>query len=281
MTAGGKLDLAFAGPAALAAQVRAGDVHPRELVELFLTRIQTLDPHCNAFRTTMPDQALAEAEAAVGSGSAGRLAGVPIAIKDDTPLAGQSATRGSRSYGPPATADAEVVRRLRAAGAIPIGITNVPELMIFPWTASAANGITRNPWNPERTTGGSSGGSAAAVAAAMVPASTGSDGGGSLRIPAASCGLVGMKPTRGRVSAQPSSGGWLVRSVYGALARTVRDSALMLDVMHGAVPEDSSAAGGLDRFTGSYEDAAGTPPGGLRIAVSTKQAPAVPARVSR
>jgi amidase len=110
-----------------------------------------------------------------------------------------------------------VVRRLRAAGAIPIGITNVPELMIFPWTASAANGITRNPWNPERTPGGSSGGSAAAVAAAMVPASTGSDGGGSLRIPAASCGLVGMKPTRGRVSAQPGSGGWLGLSVYGAL----------------------------------------------------------------
>jgi amidase len=163
----------------------------------------------------MPEQALAEAEAAAGS--AGRLAGVPIAIKDDIPLAGQSATRGSRSYGPPATADAEVVRRLRAAGAIPIGITNVPELMIFPWTASAANGITRNPWNPERTPGGSSGGSAAAVAAAMVPASTGSDGGGSLRIPAASCGLVGMKPTRGRVSAQPGSGGWLGLSVYGAL----------------------------------------------------------------
>jgi amidase len=173
-----------------------------------------------------------------------------------------------------------VVRRLRAAGAIPIGITNVPELMIFPWTASAANGITRNPWNPERTPGGSSGGSAAAVAAAMVPASTGSDGGGSLRIPAASCGLVGMKPTRGRVSAQPGSGGWLGLSVYGALARTVRDSALMLDVMHGALPEDSYAAGGLDRFTGSYEDAAGTPPARLRIAVSTKLAPGVPARVS-
>jgi amidase len=123
VSASAELDLAFAGPAALAARVRAGDVHPRELVELFLTRIQTVDPHCNAFRTTMPEQALAEAEAAAGS--AGRLAGVPIAIKDDIPLAGQSATRGSRSYGPPATADAEVVRRLRAAGAIPIGITNV------------------------------------------------------------------------------------------------------------------------------------------------------------
>jgi len=128
VSASAELDLAFAGPAALAARVRAGDVHPRELVELFLTRIQTLDPHCNAFRTTMPEQALAEqalAEAEAAAGSAGRLAGVPIAIKDDIPLAGQSATRGSRSYGPPATADAEVVRRLRAAGAIPIGITNV------------------------------------------------------------------------------------------------------------------------------------------------------------
>ena len=96
-----------------------------------------------------------------------------------------------------------------AAGAIPIGITNVPELMMFPWTASAAHGVTRNPWDPTRTPGGSSGGSAAAVAAGLVPVATGSDGGGSIRIPAACCGLVGMKPTRGRVSTQPAAEGWL------------------------------------------------------------------------
>ena len=145
----------------------------------------------------MPEQALAAADAATEAD--GPLAGVPIAIKDDTPVAGQVCTRGSRSQGPPETADAEVVRRLRAAGAIPIGITNVPELMIFPWTATDANGITRNPWDRNRTPGGSSGGSASAVASGMVPVATASDGGGSIRIPAAACGLVGMKPTRGRV----------------------------------------------------------------------------------
>src|SRR5262249_50240685 len=191
---------------------------PRELVELCLRRIEAIDPGLNAFRVTLPEEALAAADAAEDAIGDGPLAGVPIAIKDDMPVAGQSVTRGSRSYGPPANADGEVVRRLRAAGAIPIGITNVPELMIFPWTASAANGVTRNPWNPERTPGGSSGGSVAAVAAGMVPCATGSDGGGSIRIPAACCGLVGMKPTRGRVSSQPASEGWLGLSTFGALA---------------------------------------------------------------
>ncbi len=274
MTAGADLELAFAGPAALAELVRARELKPRELVELFLARIRALDPQCNSFRTTMPEQALREAEAASFGGP---LAGVPIAVKDDLPVAGQAVTRGSRSYGPPAAADAEAVRRLRAAGAIPIGITNVPELMVFPWTASAANGITRNPWDPRRTPGGSSGGSAAAVAAGLVPAATGSDGGGSLRIPAASCGLVGMKPTRGRVSAQPGRGGWLGLSVYGALARTVRDSALMLDVMHGALPQDPAPA---PPFAGSYLQAATTTPERLRIAISSKLPPGVVARVA-
>jgi amidase len=160
-------------------------------------------------------------------------------------------TWGSRTYGAPQPADAEPVRRLRAAGAIPIGITNVPELMIFPWTATEANGITRNPWDVGRTPGGSSGGSAAAVAAGMVPAATGSDGGGSIRIPAACCGLVGMKPTRGRVPGE----GWLDLSVFGALARTVTDSALMLGVMAG---------------TDEFVTAAGREPGRLRIATSRK-----------
>ena len=157
-------------------------------------------------------------------------------------MAGQSVSRGSRSFGPPETADSEVVRRLRAAGAIPIGITNVPELTIFPWTATAANGVTRNPWNLSRTPGGSSGGSAAAVAAGLVPAATGSDGGGSIRIPAACCGLVGMKAGRGRVPMAPSREGWLGLSVYGGLARTVADSALMLDAIHGAVATDADPA---------------------------------------
>ena len=172
MTAVTDTELAFAGPAALAEMVRAREVRPRELVELYLRRIEALNPRLNVFRTTFPEQALADADAAEGSD--GALAGVPIAIKDEIAVAGQVATKGSRSFGPPAGADAEPVRRLRAAGAIPIGITNVPELMIFPWTATKANGVTRNPWNPERTTGGSSGGSAGAVAAGMVAAATGS-----------------------------------------------------------------------------------------------------------
>jgi amidase len=286
MTATAGTDLAFAGPGALAGLVRAGEVAPRELVELFLRRIEAIDPKLNAFRVTMAEQALGEADALTGSGAAsaawGRpLAGVPIAIKDEMAVAGQVTTFGSRSFGPAAVADAEIVRRLRAAGAIPIGITNVPELMIFPWTASDANGITRNPWDPDRTPGGSSGGSAAAVAAGMAPAAsappTAADGGGSIRIPAACCGLVGMKPTRGRVSLAPASQLWLGLTVYGALARSVRDSALLLDVIHGPAAGDADVA---PPFSGSYERAAVTPPGRLRVAVSRKVPAGVIARLS-
>ncbi len=252
-------ELAFAGPAALAQLVRAKEVKPRELVELSLRRIEELDPKLNAFRVVLVEEALAAADAVADMD--GPLAGVPIAVKDDIALAGQATTKGSRSYGPPAAADAEAVRRLRAAGAIPIGITNVPELMIWPWTASEANGITRNPWDPSRTTGGSSGGSAAAVAAGMVPAATGSDGGGSIRIPAACCGLVGMKPTRGRVPAEHEQ--WIDLSVYGGLARSVKDSALMLSAMSD------------DRELATIAE-----PGRLRIAVSRKVPPGLIARVS-
>jgi amidase len=275
VTATSELELAFAGPTRLAAMVRAREVHPRELVELYLGRIERLDPRLNAFRTTLPERALAEA--AEAEGSEGPLAGVPIAVKDDLPVAGELATKGTRSIRASAPADAEAIRRLRAAGAIPIGITRVPELMIFPWTATDAGGITRNPWNPERTPGGSSGGSAAAVAAGLAAAATGSDGGGSIRIPAACCGLVGMKPTRGRVSAAPGGAGWLGLSVYGALARTVRDSALMLDVMHGALPGDPTPA---PAFSGSYVEAAGRAPAPLRIAASRKLPPGLLARIS-
>ncbi len=265
MTVTAQTDLAFAGPGALSELVRTRQVTPRELVELYLRRIEALDPRLNAVRTTLAELALAQAEGATGS--EGPLAGVPIAVKDDLALAGQVATMGSRTFGPPASADAEPLRRLRAAGAIPIGITNVPELMIFPWTVSKANGVTRNPWNLERTPGGSSGGSASAVAAALVAAATGSDGGGSIRIPAAACGLVGMKPTRGRVSSQPGGEGWMGLSVNGALARTVTDSALLLDVMHGSIPGDEYAA---PPFEGSYVEAACTPPRRLRVALSRK-----------
>jgi amidase len=275
VTATADQQLAFAGPGELAELVRSRQAQPRELVQACLRRIEKLDPYLNAFRTTMPEQALAEAERR--GDAQGPLAGVPIAIKDDIAVAGQVTTHGSRSCGPPQAADAEAVRRLRAAGVIPIGITNVPELEIFPWTATDANGITRNPWDRTRAPGGSSGGSAAAVASGMVPAATGSDGGGSIRIPAACCGLVGMKPTRGRVSMLPQTEGWLGLTVLGALARTVSDSALMLDAMHGAPPGHRSAPA----FEGSYVDAAAAAPGRLRVAVSRKVPPGLIARVSR
>jgi amidase len=277
---GADSDLAYAGPLELAGLVRARELSARELIELSLTRIERLNPPLNAFREVLSDLALMSA-AQIDSGapqSGGALAGVPLAIKDDMPLAGHAMSRGARSASPPQPADAEALRRLRQAGAIPVGITRVPELMLMPWTASSAGGVTRNPWHLDRTPGGSSGGSGAAVAAALVPAAGGSDGGGSIRIPAACCGLVGLKPTRGRVSSQPLGDGWLGLSTYGALARTVRDSALLLDVMHG------SAAG--DRYTvappsGTFLDAARRPPASpLRIAISTALPPGVLARLS-
>jgi amidase len=266
MTATSEQDLAFAGPGALVELVRSREVSPRELVELSLRRIEALNPRLNAVRVTIAEQALAAADALADYDLP--LAGLPVAVKDDTPVAGQVTTRGSRSYGPPAAADAEVVRRLRAAGAIPVAITNVPELTIFPWTATDANGVTRNPWNLARTPGGSSGGSGAAVAAGMVPAATGSDGGGSIRIPASCCGLVGMKATRGRVSMEPLSEGWLGLTTYGPLTRSVRDSALLLDVM--GEPSGSPLVVACD-----------SPPGRLRIAVSPKLPPGLIARLSR
>jgi amidase len=268
-------DLAFAGPGALVELVRAREIKPRELVELYLGRIESLNPRLNAFRVTMAEEALVAAEGVADSD--GPLAGVPVAIKDEMPVAGQALTWGSRTYGPPWQADGEIVRRLRAAGAIPIGLTNVPELMIWPWTASDANGITRNPWDLGRTPGGSSGGSAAAVAAGLVPAATAADGGGSIRIPASCCGLVGMKPSRGRVSLQPLSEDWLGLTVYGALARTVRDSALLLDAIHGPAQGDEDVA---PPFSGSYADAAARDPGRLRIAVSKKLPPGLIAPLS-
>ncbi len=178
--------------------MREREISARELVELSLARIERIDPRLNAFRETLHDLALTTAAQMDGGAMEGRgvLAGVPIAIKDDMPFGGHAMTRGSKSPAQPQASDAEPLRRLREAGAIPIGITRVPELMLFPWTASDAGGVTRNPWQLSRTPGGSSGGSAAAVAAGLVPAAGASDGGGSIRIPAACCGLVGMKPTR-------------------------------------------------------------------------------------
>jgi amidase len=273
-------ELAFAGPIELARRVREGEIRARELIEVFLARIERIDPRLNAFRETLQDLALTTAsqiDAGAMEGM-GPLAGVPIAIKDDMPVGGHRRTRGSKSPTSPADSDAEALRRLRQAGAIPIGITRVPELMLFPWTASDAGGVTRNPWDLDRTPGGSSGGSAAAVAAGLVPAAGASDGGGSIRIPAACCGLVGMKPTRGRVSSQPLGDGWLGLATFGALARTVADSALMLDAMHGSVAGDSFS---VTPPRGTFLQAARTPPAiPLRIAISSKLPPGSFARLS-
>ena len=163
--------------------------------------------------------------------------------------------------------DSEQVRRLREAGAIIIGKTNLPELAIFPWTESEAFGKTRNPWNTDRSAGGSSGGSAAAVAAGLAAAGSASDGGGSIRIPAACCGLVGLKTQRGRVSLMPFPEHWHGLSVAGSVTRTVLDTALWLDAVSGP------AAGDLDRAEPPprpFAESARTPPGRLRIAVSAK-----------
>jgi amidase len=228
--------LAFAGVAGSLELLRSGAASPRDLVEHALERIGRLDPQLNAFRTVLGERALVEADQAASrlrGGDERPLLGLPIAVKDDVGVGGEVMTFGSNAAHGPEPVDWELVRRLRAAGAIVIGITNVPELTIFPFTESATNGITRNPWDPQRTPGGSSGGSGAAVAAGMVPAATGSDGGGSIRIPAAACGLVGLKPAHDRIPYTPKADGWHGLSSLGFLARTVVDSATLYEAVVG------------------------------------------------
>src|ERR671930_194073 len=241
--------------------VRSGEIAPRELVEVYLERVERLDPMLNAFRVVMAERALAEAQQAEARRKQGEqrpLLGVPIAIKDDTDVAG------------------EVVRRLRAAGAIVIGKTQVPELTAQPFTETIAFGTTRNPWSLERTPGGSSGGSAAAVAAGLVGAALGSDGAGSIRIPSACCGLFGVKPSRGRVSNAPAAEGWRGLGVRGPIARTVADAALFLDACHGAIDTDAVRA---PAPAGAFAAAAGRAPEKLRVAVSLKMPPGNVVRV--
>ena len=248
-------DLAFAGVVRQAQLIRSGELSSRELVELYLDRIFRLDQSLNAFRVVMAEQALAEAQQADARRSAGEdrpLLGIPVAVKDDTDVRGEVSAKGSIAHGPPATADDELVRRLRSAGAVIIGKTNVPELMITPFTETPWYGATRNPWDLDRTPGGSSGGAAAAVAAGLVPLATATDGAGSIRIPAACCGLVGLKPQRGRIPfAKPD---WKGLDVHGFVTRTVADSALALD-----------CAGD---FPIGLADAAARPATKLRVAIS-------------
>jgi amidase len=254
----------------------------RELVELALERIEASQPTLNAFRTIRTDAALAEAEEAdrrLAAGERGPLLGVPIAIKDDTDLVGETTPFGCPGRFEAKTEDGEVVRRLRVAGAVIVGKTNTPELGQWPVTESPAYGVTRNPWSLEHTPGGSSGGSAAAVAGGLVPAAVGSDGLGSIRIPAAWSHLVGIKPQRSRVSTWPHVDAFHGLGCIGPLARTVFDAALLLDAITGNHPDDRDHPPPFTEPLATVAERA-DPGRPLRVALSFKTPwSAAPARV--
>jgi amidase len=245
----------------LARLVRDQELTARELTEASLARIEAVDGEINAFMHVDADGALAAADA-IEPGDSRPFAGVPIAIKDTAAVAGMPFTFGSELFGDFVPAhDAFAVRRLRDAGFVIVGKTSMPEFGILPVTEPRRYGPTRNPWDLERTPGGSSGGAAAAVAAGMVPLAHGSDGGGSIRIPAACCGLVGLKPTRGRVSRGPELGDdMLVQD--GSLTRTVAETAQILDLLAGYETGDATWA---PPPAEPFAAAAAREPGRLRI----------------
>jgi amidase len=261
-------ELAFAGAARQAEMVRSSEVSPKELVQLSLDRIARLDPELNSFRKVFAEKALLEAEQAearVRAGDERPLLGVPIAIKDEVDVAGEINTHGTDAFTEPAKEDSEMVRRLREAGAIIVGLTLLPEMAICGFSESATYGVTRNPWDPQRTPGGSSGGSASAVAAGLVPIASAGDGAGSIRIPAASCGLFGLKPSRGRASLAPLSEGWRGMAVLGSVSRNVLDAALWLDVISGGSQEAEAPPPPECPFVEAVKQS----PGKLRVAYST------------
>jgi amidase len=254
---------------ALAAAVRAGEVSARELTEAAIARIESTDPELNFLVTDCFEQALATAPAA------GPFTGVPMLIKDLSETAGLRTTFSSRafaSYVP--TTDAAVVRRIKGAGFVVLGKSNTPEFGSTAVTESALNGACRNPWSPAHTPGGSSGGAAAAVAAGVLPVAHGTDGGGSIRIPASCCGLFGIKPSRGRVSAAPFTSGSLELSQSGPIARSVRDAAAFLDILAGYEPGDAHWAPPPDR---PFLEEVGADPGRLRIAYTAE--PPIPCEI--
>lgn len=260
-------DTRFAGLETLAGRLVDGTVTSTGLVREALACIEATQPTLNAFRRVRTEAALAEAADAdrrLAAGERLALLGVPLAIKDDVHIAGEPTAFGCAGAFPSQPADCELVRLLKAAGAVIVGKTNTPEFGQWPITEGEAFGVTRSPWHPDHTPGGSSGGSAAAVAAGIVPAAVGSDGAGSVRIPAAWSHLVGIKPQRGRLSALPDRELFNGITTSGPLARTVSDAALLLDVLAGN--HDGAKPHGV------FRAAAERDPGRLTIALSLRPA---------
>ncbi|WP_433477951.1 amidase [Spirillospora sp. CA-142024] len=266
------------GLAGQAEALAAGEVSSADLVEESLESIGRQES-LGAFRVVRCEaagQEALEADKRLAEGERLPLLGVPVAIKDDTDLAGETTPFAVAGDHRPVAEDGEVVRKLRAAGAVIVGKTTTCEIGLWPFSESPGFGIARNPWNPEYTPGGSSGGSAAAVAAGMVAGAVGSDGAGSIRIPAAWTGLVGIKPQRGRVSGYPHTDPFNGITVWGPLARSVGDAALLLDVLSGSHPDDVHQ---VDPPLTPFAEAARREPGRLRVAVSFRTALGVSGRL--
>jgi amidase len=268
--------VAFAGASRIAEMVRAKEVSPSELVDLYLDRIERIDPKLNAYRVVLAEGARADAKRAeerLAAGDQAPLLGVPVAIKDNVDYAGEVTAHGTAAYGEPPREDGLIVRRLREAGAVILGKTNMPELAIFGFTESPTWGDTRNPWDTSRTCGGSSGGSGVAAAAGLSAIAHATDGAGSIRWPAAYCGLFGLKPQRNRVSLWPDREHWHSLAASGCVSRTVMDTAVYLDTMSGPEKGDFDVPPPLRR---PLAEAAQSSPGKLRIACTTKTILPVP-----
>ncbi len=267
-------DLAFASALEQAEAVRRREVSSRELVELYLARIDEHDDELNSYVHVLAERATElaaekdEATASTDPGSLPPFHGVPVSIKELNLLEGAPATMSTKAMERfVAPFDDEIVARLKRAGMVPLGKTNAPEFGTVPYTESQLHGPCRNPWDADRTPGGSSGGAAAALAAGLCPAAQGSDGGGSIRIPASNCGVYGLKPTRDRISRAPLFGDHAFGLVTdGMLTRTVADSAAFLDVASGYVPGDP---GKLPRPERPFLDEVGRDPGRLRVGITT------------